>query len=106
MRLDDGLRGRLEERAVLEGRSLANLIERLLELGLGTVVSERDQGNGGRMAAGGSSPGPFAQSDGSTGASVVAPVVSPRSVAAGFDAAPAAVVREFKPDFKVGTKGV
>jgi hypothetical protein len=92
MRLDDGLRGRLEERAVLEGRSLANLIERLLELGLGTVVTERD----GHVAA-------------TTGIPVrdeplaVASVVS-RSVAAGFDAAPAAVVREFKPDFKVGTK--
>ena len=92
MRLDDGLRGRLEERAVLEGRSLANLIERLLELGLGTVVSERDLGNGG-----------VADLLEKVG---VAPVVSPRSVAAGFDAAPAAVVREFKPDFKVGTKGV
>lgn len=42
MRLDEGLRARLEERAVLEGRSLANLIERLLELGLGQVVTERD----------------------------------------------------------------
>ena len=41
MRLDEGLRGRLEERAVLEGRSLANVIERLLELGLGQVVTER-----------------------------------------------------------------
>ena len=44
MRLDEGLRGRLEARAVLEGRSLANVIERLLELGLGQVVTERDEG--------------------------------------------------------------
>lgn len=41
MRLDDGLRKRLEERATVEGRTLANLIERLLTLGLGTVVTER-----------------------------------------------------------------
>ena len=53
LRLDEGLRGRLEERAVLEGRSLANLIERLLELGLGQVVTERD----GHLAATTGTPG-------------------------------------------------
>jgi hypothetical protein len=102
--LSEGLAARVRERSVLEERSVSAMLERLVRLGLGTVVSERDQGNGRRMAAEGSSLGPSAQSDGSTGTSVVAPVVSPRSVAAGFDAAPAAAVREFKPDFKVGTK--
>jgi hypothetical protein len=51
LRLDEGLRLRLEERAVVEGRSLANMLERLLELGLGQVVTERDHA-GQQMAAG------------------------------------------------------
>jgi hypothetical protein len=41
-RLDEGLLLRVRERSVMEGRSFTNMVERLLGLGLGTVVTERD----------------------------------------------------------------
>lgn len=40
VRLDPGLHERLVERAVVERRSMTNMIELLLERGLGTVVTE------------------------------------------------------------------
>lgn len=44
VRLPEGLLARVEERAVVEGRTLTGMVERLLFLGLGTVVTERDGG--------------------------------------------------------------
>ena len=43
-RISDALAERIALRASVEMRSLSNMIERLLELGLGQVVTERDQG--------------------------------------------------------------
>jgi hypothetical protein len=46
-RIPDVLAERIAARASSETRSLSNMIERLLELGLGQVVTERDQGEDG-----------------------------------------------------------
>ena len=40
--VDEALMARLVERATVEGRTLSNMVERLLSLGLGTVVTERE----------------------------------------------------------------
>ena len=42
-RLDEGLVALIVERASVEQRSLTNMLERLLSLGLGQVVTERDE---------------------------------------------------------------
>lgn len=43
-RLDEGLVARIVARAEVEQRTLTGMLERLLTLGLGTVVTERDGG--------------------------------------------------------------
>ena len=43
-RLDEGLVARIEARRLVEQRTLTNMLERLLSLGLGQVVTERDEG--------------------------------------------------------------
>lgn len=52
MNLTEELVARIRERALLEERSLSNTMERLIGLGLGTVVTERDQGTTLAPAAG------------------------------------------------------
>jgi len=114
MRLDEGLRGRLEARAVLEGRSLANLIERLLELGLGQVVTERDEG---RVVAESRRTGVDVDRSVGEGDSRTPVLISSRSVTSCAAAENhvvgtkclvcnewPTVVREVKPDWKAGMK--
>ncbi len=58
-KIPEELRDAMQERAALEGRSFSNMLERLVGLGLGTVVSEagvtHPAGNGGEVY-GGSTP--------------------------------------------------
>ena len=109
--LSEGLAARVRERASVEGRSLSNMLERLVVLGLGAVVTER----GGTDPERGHMRAEVSQQ--ASGASSSIQQTPPRSVTAvperlpvsgglvpPFDAVPSVARREFKPDFKVGTK--
>lgn len=55
-KIPEELRDAMQERAAFEGRSFSNMLERLVGLGLGTVVSEagvtHPAGNGGEVYRG------------------------------------------------------
>jgi len=108
MRLDEGLRRRLEERASMERRSLASLIERLLELGLGQMVEGREAGvalsgsarDGGEV---GSNPAPVSRPSTICSREKTHGTSNSRCPECGWLPTQSGK-KTFQPDFKPGTK--